>query len=252
MLAPSEYTKAGACVVRKLVEGSELASLLEAWTHFSSERLRHREVDPFNPVVVTEVAPDALSDIHRMPPLLDLMAGIYPDLALYGQRFMVKDQRSRGPVFLHQDFGYDHGWPEKTSLFLALSPVNAENGGLILYPGTHAFGYLGDAGEIDAAAFEGQWSSVCPSLEPGDAVLMHECLWHASHPHSSGPDRVLVQVTYQPASDPSSAALLRGAWQTDLRLGADLRHKLFKRSRSSRLRELQSEVDRQSKATPLD
>jgi len=158
----------------------------------------------------------------------------------------VKDAHSRAPVFLHQDFGYNRGWPEKTSVFVPLTPMCPENGGLVLYPGTHALGYLGDAGEVNAGVLDPAWPTVCPSLEPGDVVLMHDCTWHASRPHVAGPDRVLAQLTYQPATDPSSAELLRGQWGTDHRLAPLPDAHLFTRSRSSRLRELQAAVDRQA------
>jgi hypothetical protein len=149
---------------------------------------------------------------------------------------------------LHHDFGYDLGWPEKTSVFIPLSKANEDNGSLVCYPGTHKFGYLGDIGEFNPAVMDPDWPKVCPSIEPGDIVMMHECAWHESPAHSQGPDRVLVQVTYQPANDPSGTALLRGCWRTDVRI-ADISPDLFfKRSRASRLRDLQQEVDRLKKA----
>ena len=66
-------------------------------------------------------------------------------------------------------------------------------------------------------------------------------------PHLAGPDRIVVQVTYQPSSDPSSVELLRGRWRTDIRLADLPRERFFTRSRASRLRELQAEVDRVTK-----
>src|SRR6185369_6134762 len=84
------------------------------------------------------------------------------------------------------------------------------NGGMAFLPGTHHAGYLGDVGEIDIAATAPDWPILRPTLAPGDILLMHDCTWHGSEPHVSGPDRVLAQLQYQPASDPSSIELLRG------------------------------------------
>jgi len=244
-LAAEIYRKAGVFVVRKALPPAQIAIWQEAWNEFYSRRLAAgRKVNPFNPVHVEEDSPPALAAIHRCDSLLDIMEQIYPDLAFYAQRFVIKDTHSRAPVFLHQDFGYDYGLPEKTAVFIPLSPVSADNGAMIFYPGTHQCGYLGDAGEIDVSILEPGWPTFCPTLEPGDIVLMHNCTWHASLPHKQGLDRILAHVTYQPANDPSSRALLRGQWRTDLRLGDIPREKFFKRHRVGRLTEMQAEIDR--------
>lgn len=243
--SPGLYRRAGVFVLRRAVAPSRLAAWQAAWSAFCRERLESgRKTDPFNPVVVQEEVPPALAAIHASPDLIRVMRRLYPDLALYVQRFLVKDRQSRTPVFLHHDFGYDSGWPEKTSVFLALSAAGPENGGLGFYPGTHAFGYWGDVGEFDPEVLGPRWPVLRPRLEPGDAVLMHECTWHASTPHVAGPDRVLVQITYQPADDPSGVALLHGRWRTPVRLSDLSGSGPFRRSRSSRLRELQAELRR--------
>ncbi len=114
---------------------------------------------------------------------------------------------------------------------------------MVFYPGTHQFGYLEDAGEINPSRFwTPDWPTVSPSLDPGDLVVMNSMTWHGSGPHVSGPDRVLVDIIYQPADDPSGIALLRGNWRTEIFL--DRRSAgIFTRSRVSRLIELQRELD---------
>jgi hypothetical protein len=242
VLSVEAYRSAGVFVVRGAVPLAQVAQWQLAWEDFAGQ-FQQRKVDPYNPVVVHEEMPPALAEIHRSPAILDAMEQVYPDLALYQQRFVIKDAQSRSPVFLHQDFGYDHGWPEKTAVFVPLSAANAENGGLTLYPGTHAMGYLGDTGEIVDNFMGPDWPRICPSLEPGDLLLMHECTWHGSGPHVRGVDRILMQVTYQPADDPTGVALLRGKSGTGLQIGQVPRDRMFVRSRASRLRELQAEVN---------
>ena len=237
------YQKLGVFVLRKIIPADQIVEWQRTWREFYEGVAKTRDVNPFNPVLLNEVVPGALAEIHRCPVLLDIMEHIYPNLALYMQRFVIKDAQSEAPVFLHQDFGYDHGWPEKTSVFLPLSPVSAYNGGVAFYPSTHIYGYLGDVGEIDPNIIDPEWPAICPSLEPGDIALMHECTWHASGPRIGGPDRILVQITYQPAIDPTGVTLLRGHGGSEYRPNDFPREKIFKRSRTGRLRELQSEVN---------
>jgi len=238
------FHTAGVCVLRGAIPSETIASWQAAWNDFYGVDLSGgRKVNRFNPVAVDEQPPPPLSDMHRHPALLDVAEQVFgPDIALYNQRFVIKDQHSRGPVFLHQDFPYHLGWPNKASAFVPLSPMNPDNGGMVFYPGTHQYGYLGDAGEINLAVLDTDWPSYSPSVEPGDIVLMHSLMWHRSEPHVSGPDRVLADIIYQPADDPSGIALLRGNWRTEIFL--DRRDaRIFLRSRVTRLAELQREVD---------
>jgi hypothetical protein len=243
VFSPSHFEAAGVFVIRGVVESSTLARWQKLWDEFYTGRLQsQRKVNPYNPVAVDEQPPGELAEIYKYPLLLDVIEQAFgPDIALFNQRFVIKDHQSRGPVFLHSDFPYHLGFPRKASAFLALSPANAENGGMVFYPGTHHYGYLGDAGELDADFLDPDWPTLCPSLEPGDVALMNSCTWHRSGPHVSGPDRVLADIIYQPAGDPSSKELLRGQWQTDLFV--DRKKPMFKRSRVKRLEELQGQVD---------
>jgi len=247
-LDPGIYREVGFFIVRRVISDVTVEQWQNQWRKFHEmQRLRERKIDPFNPVHVHEAVPTGLAEIHKCPALLDVMEALYPDLALFMQRFVIKDHNSRSPVFVHNDFCYDYGWPEKTTVFIPLSVSNFENGGISFYPGTHHFGYLGDAGEVNTEILGPDWPLICPSLYPGDIALCHTCTWHCSPPHINGPDRILVQATFQPASDPSSTALLRGKWKTRYRLSELSRDKFFKRSRSTRLRELQTQVDRTNK-----
>ena len=243
-LSVEDYRLLGVAVLRGAITPATIAMWQGAWAAFRSRSIGDgRQVNPFNPVVLNEEVGADLQAIHRHPELLDIMEQVYPDLGIFGQRFVIKDRQSRSPVFLHQDYGYDLGWPEKTSVFLPLSDMTPENGGLYFLPGTHHAGFLGDAGEIDLDRLAPGWPMLAPSLSPGDIVLMHECTWHGSGPHVSGPDRIVVQIQYQPASDPSTTETLRGRTGPKVPLTDAMRHLIFRRSRTSRLKELQAEVN---------
>lgn len=243
---PDIYRETGFFIVRNVVPPSHIESWQDEWQRFYERTLDgKRQVNPFNPVQVNEKAPKSLANIHANPAILDVLEKLYPDLALFMQRFVIKDSSSRTPVFPHGDFAYDYGWPEKTTVFIPLSPSNKKNGGISFYPGTHFFGYMGDAGEVNTKLLRPDWPLICPELNPGDIALCHTCTWHCSPAYESGPDRILVQATYQPSSDPSSTALLRGDWRVRYRLSDVPRDQFFTRCRSSRMRELQAQVEQQ-------
>lgn len=244
--SPEIYRETGFFILRGVIPQEQIRLWQEEWDAFYARSLGgKRKVNPFNPVHVHEDPPETLAKAHAFPAILDVLEMLYPDLALFMQRFVIKDSSSRKPVFAHSDFGYDYGWPEKTTAFIPLSPSNEKNGGISFYPGTHFFGYLGDVGEVNTDILDPDWPLVCPDLEPGDIALCHTCTWHCSPAYVSGPDRILVQATYQPANDPSGTALLRGQWRVRYRLSDLPRDSLFTRCRSSRLKELQAQVDRQ-------
>ncbi len=232
------FERDGFQVFRSAVPSGVAAEWLRAYNAIPA-----RSKPDWNPVNISGPFPEPLSNIPRYPTLLDIAGGVFgPDLALYNFRFVVKDRHSRGAIFTHQDTGYHVGFQRKASLFLALSPVTRENGAMTLYTGTHEYGYLGDAGEINAHLTD-EHPNVTPELEPGDAILMNSALWHSSREHTSGPDRVLTDIIYQPANDPSGIELLRGEWRCTPK--AFLRgDALFHRSRTSRLRELQKSADK--------
>lgn len=247
--SPEIYRETGFYVLRDVVPAAQVELWQREWGAFYSRSLQgKRQVNPFNPVHVHEAPPEVLAQVHAFPAILDVMQQLYPDLALFMQRFVIKDRSSRNAVFPHSDFAYDYGWPEKTTVFIPFSPSNQKNGGISFYPGTHFFGYMGDAGEVNTDLLSQDWPLICPELEPGDIAMCHTCTWHCSPEFVSGPDRILVQATYQPASDPSSTVLLRGDWKTRYRLASLPRDRFFNRCRSSRLRELQAEVDQRQVA----
>jgi len=247
VFSPEIFAATGFFVIRKAIPAKTILEWQSEWEKFyTSNYSSGRTVNKYNPVAFDDELPPILSAMHQNTSLLDIIEQAFgPDIALYNQRLVIKDSRSRGPVFLHHDSPYHLGWPIKASAFVAISPVTPENGGMIFYPGTHQFGFLGDAGEINPEILDPNWPTLSPSLDPGDVALMHSLTWHKSGPHLGGPDRIMADIIYQPANDPSGNALLRGKWQTDLFLNKTSlsNKKLFIRSRSSRLSEMQKQLD---------
>jgi hypothetical protein len=232
--SPEVFACTGIFVIRKTIPPETIHEWQSEWESFYASKFPSgRTVNKFNPVAFDDELPPVLAAMHQHASLLDIIEQAFgPNIALYNQRLVIKDRNSRGPVFLHHDSPYHLGWPAKASAFVAISPVMPENGGMIFYPGTHQFGFLGDAGEINPDILEPTWPTISPSLEPGDVALMNSLTWHRSGPHVSGHDRIMADIIYQPANDPSSNALLRGKWCTDIFLNKNalLNKKLFIRS----------------------
>jgi len=248
------FEQMGVFVVRGAIPQASITFWQGEWEKFYTSTLASgRNVGRFNPVQVNENLPDSLSSIPTSPYLLDIAEQAFgPDIALFGHRFVIKDKHSRSAVFLHHDFCYHLGWPTKASAFVPLSTVTSENGAMVFYPGTHHFGYLGDAGEINPDVAGVDWPTITPSLNPGDMVLMNSSTWHRSLPHTGGPDRIMADIIYQPANDPSGIALLRGQWRTEIFLNKVAKHQMFTRSRSTLLKDKDDRIRALEQAVPTD
>lgn len=239
------FEKTGVFVIRQGLPKDLIDEWREEWDRFYKETLANgRNVNKSNPVDLKEALPPKLASIYRNEILLDFVEQVFGEnIALYNHRFVIKDKFSAGEIFLHQDFCYHLGMPFKASFFLALSYAGKKNGGMTFYPGTHKYGYLGDAGAINPESFKESWPEYTPELEPGDFAIMNSLLWHTSGPNEAGIDRILADIIYQPANDPSSKELLRGAWQTDIFLDREKNGKeFFKWCRVSKIVELSEQA----------
>jgi hypothetical protein len=239
------FDKTGVFVIRKAIPRELVNEWREEWDRFYNESLASgRNVNTNNPVDLKEELPEKLTYIYRNEILLDFVQQVFGEnIALYNHRFVIKDKFSPGEVFLHQDFCYHLGMPFKASFFLALSFAGRKNGGLTFYPGTHKYGYLGDAGAINPESFKEEWPEFTPDLEPGDFAIMNSLVWHTSRPNEAGIDRILADIIYQPASDPSGKELLRGEWQTDIFINREINAKdFFKWSRVSKIIDLNEKL----------
>lgn len=247
MALKEDFERDGVVVIRQAVPIELLRLWQWSWDDWYDAQFQFGRKPSWNPVDISGPFPDPLASMPQTPALLDIVEQVFgPDIALYNHRFVVKDKAAKGVVFPHQDTGYHVGFMQKASLFVALTEMHTGNGGMVFMRGSHKWGYLGDAGEISneailARAHAGMITDGACHLMPGDCVLMHSACWHASLEHRNGPNRVLADIIYQPASDPSGIKLLRGKWQCEpqpwLREGG-----IFKRSRTSRIKELEAKV----------
>lgn len=156
-------------------------------------------------------------------------------------RVVRKDKENFQPVFRHQDTCYQIGGIERYSLFIPLTRCHFENGGLVLYPGTHNYGYLGDAGEIRDILPAG-YPKVATDASPGDVLIMHSATWHESPVNSALTDRVYLEVHIQDINEPTTKIEVCGKRhsQWKIPLGPD---EIFNNSRTQRIKALYGEIE---------
>ena len=154
-----------------------------------------------------------------------------------------KDPSNQGAVILHNDIDYTPGNAEKYSIFIALTDCDQENGGLILFPGSHHFASLGNAGEIDESILPKDFPQIAPNLQPGDCLIMHSALWHKSEKPKVNKQRIILEVCIHSADDPwlGSGKIVKGQRTNQWTISGD-KEKIFSNSRSQKLRDLYEQL----------
>jgi hypothetical protein len=215
------YAEQGFLVLREVFTRPEMKSYVQGWLRLKvglqSNSLPLKRRDRF----VLGILPDPLGSIYRHPRLVEVANRILgPDVALYYNRLLVKDEVWSGSVEMHQDMPYFHGSTGKLSVFVPLEPFNQTTGGLMIVTGSHKFGNLGMRGTILPDRFPAL-PVAAPSLEPGDVLLMTFLTWHTSDAPTVARDRPVLQIIYQPADDGSyfndgldGPTLVSGQWRT--------------------------------------
>lgn len=242
---PDNFKATGIAIVRNAIPKEQMSEWTGMWDAHRKETLGASRTleNVHNPVEIKKL-PDELLSISRSSHIVDHIKPVFGEnIGLFHKRFVVKDESSKGAVILHQDSGYHVGSFEKASLFLAFKPVSESNGAMYLFPGTHRFGYLGDAGAINKEVLPENWPVVTPSLEPGDFMLMNSLTWHGSGPFIEGNERVMTDFIYQPASDPSTVETVSGNSGWSGSFLTEARNEIFLQCRSSKLREIRGILD---------
>lgn len=232
------YDQSGVFIIRNAIPKDVIKEWQNEWDNFYESNLSQgREINTANPVALKEKLPEKLAYLYRNESLVNLAKQIHGEnIALYNHRFVIKDKFSLDNVFLHNDSCYHLGYLNKCSFFVPLTYTGESNGGLKFYLGTHKYGYLGDAGEINADAFKEEFTIISPSLYPGDVAIMHSSTWHESGPNVDKIDRILVDIHYQSSDDPTGKELLSGEWKTDFWYSMEDPTKYFKNSRILKLK----------------
>ena len=233
----------GVNVVRNAFSASTIEKYFNSYLQqLGEERLKKT---PFHPTEIKVDEGNFLQEIIKEPEFLTLVASFFDgNVGIDFIRIVRKDKNDARPVILHQDTGYQLGGSTghgSYSLFIALTQCSYDNGGLIFYPGTHHFGYLGDVGEI-AEILPPEYPAIRSHAEPGDVVCMNSAVWHASPENKTQSNRVYIEVHIQHIDEPTTRIPVCGKITSkySLRMGVD---DIFKSSRSQKLRHLYQEVE---------
>lgn len=150
---------------------------------------------------------DFAADAATSPTVLDAVETILgPDIMLFDVTYIVKEPGTESFVSWHQDLTY---WglssDEQVSMWLALSPANAESGCMRMIPGSHTGGKLAHEDNADGnnVLFRGQSvqgvseadAVLCP-LAPGEASFHHGWTLHASMPNTSDDRRIGLNMQF--------------------------------------------------------
>jgi hypothetical protein len=131
------------------------------------------------------------------PRLVDFLRNVIgPDFWVRWDQAVFKGQGA-GEFPWHQDNAYNRLLDEHFQLWIALSKMNAERGGLWLVPGSHKKGLLPHTKVGKYKAFLGPTeNSVCIDAEIGDVVLFSSLMLHYTSPNVSTLDRWAYVVEY--------------------------------------------------------
>src|SRR5581483_11355761 len=205
------FRQFGLFVLRDFFSATDRDRLTTVWDEFYHRALEQQRLvgaHGGSNQDLCEPPPQEIAELYRHPRLVELLQRVYgEDIVFCQQRVLIKDAHFGGGIFAHQDFSYYLGGMEKTGLFIPLTACGRDNGGLHFMLESHKLGYLGDRGYIPADRLvDGTvpgLRTVCPTVRPGDVVLMHICLLHYSNDQQVSAPRVYVNPYYQPATDGS-------------------------------------------------
>jgi hypothetical protein len=159
--------------------------------------------------LATGLDTDWFNAFFKNPALMQVVTDLIgPDVACLSWRILMKDTHFSGPIVVHQDWSYFGGDTHKLNVFIPLTRVNRGNGAIVFFEGSHQFGPI-ERGAIDVDSYP-DLMQTCPELEIGDVLLGDFLTWHSSVPATEVAERIMVQLVFQPSSDPSSHFVVAG------------------------------------------
>lgn len=218
----ADYRDKGVVVCKGLIPEKTVAQWRAEWLKLKVDLERQnapglRRTDRF---ILGDELPGSLGKIYEHPALVEAAKKIIgPDIALYMNRLLVKDEHWDGHVTPHQDCVYFHGSTDKLSAFVPLTEFSPRTGGVRFVEGSHKYGNLGRRGTIRYEDWEAM-PILAPQAFPGDVIFASFEIWHHSESSELVTDRPLIQTTYQSAADgsyqgqPDRPTLVCGEWRT--------------------------------------
>jgi phytanoyl-CoA hydroxylase len=199
------YTRDGFAFVPGLFTLSETQAAKDEVQRLLTTRKDHAGV-----FVGLAAASAHFAALARHPQLLDAIeACLGPEIEFLSDKIVFKSASAGFGSPWHQDWPYWKG-THKLSVWIALDPATPANGCLKLLPGSHRSHFIHDGvagpGEgfgnrLSEGAIDESLALTLPCM-PGDAVLFHDLMLHASHPNATGEDRYALISTYRAAAEP--------------------------------------------------
>lgn len=213
-----------------------------------------REIDKFNGVnfcLDKEIDSNIIA-VEKHPNLLRIASEIIKndfddppvEPAIFGSKLLVKDSKFQGEIFLHQDSCYQLGG-KKVTVFFTFSDLQKEplkSSCIRILVGTHKFGHLGDAGQISRDVLEDEWPEFEASVDKNDYILMDPHCWHYSL-SSDLENNFRAIYTFTFLENGPLAQRLPGENRI-INSNKFTSNQIFTRSRVSRIKELQSIIDK--------
>ena len=152
-----------------------------------------------------------IDEIVRHPAILDAVEDLIgPNIRALHNNVFVKEPQSPTFVSWHQDGCYNGIMPaEVVTVWVALTPSNAETGCVRVRPGSHKAGLLVHVDQKSAdnilsrgqriEALDNDAEGADMALEPGEMSVHHTFMVHCSQPNRSNQRRIGVMSTYMPA-----------------------------------------------------
>lgn len=133
-------------------------------------------------------------------------AQISGDVAIYRAILFNKSASAGSDIPWHQDAGDLWGLsiPPTLQIWTALDPAPIDGGCLEFLPGTHRAGLATPLGGVVpramVAAAGAEERAVKVPVEAGEALLIHNCVWHRSGRNRPGQRRLALSICYMSAA----------------------------------------------------
>ncbi|MSR15997.1 MAG: hypothetical protein EXR86_15905 [Gammaproteobacteria bacterium] len=214
-----EYRASGYVILSDVYDERVLSSMRKTWQNISEERGAHGK-KPFVTLLMAHNAYPEVADIVRHRPLVKCVEGLLGSRVEMIQSQLMFGAPGTSGFSPHQDNFYNRADPNDgiIAAWIALEPVDQQNGGLGVYPGSHKKGlvetrqdwlYLlsrspdilkslvrlasprlraeaNDSGVMERFVYAlppTGLNLVGLSMEPGSVVFMHGDLIHSSFPN---------------------------------------------------------------------
>lgn len=216
----NDFKEQGYIIIRNLLDQEELQKVIKtvdgsdaitkhAYNHGIDEKGRK-----FDRVLWSHPGHDVTGMVARSEKVAGtcekLLGG---EVYHYHSKLMMKPAKNGGTKPWHQDYGYWYFngclYPDMMTVFIPIDPCKKENGCLQILVGSHKCGrveHKPDGREINADMKRvNDIKKICPliyvEMDPGDAVLFHSNILHASDGNMSDTRRWAFLCVYNRATN---------------------------------------------------